>query len=222
MSLSLKALQFPAQSGIADSAIIFIHGLGDTSNGWSFFRQMALARSNPIYKNAKFIFPQAPDIPITANGGYVMPGWFDLFEFGNPNAKQDIQGFRTSVEKVRQLVLQTIESGIKPERIILGGFSQGAALSLACLPLINDVKLGGVVALSGFMTIKDSVHESVAKFGGNDKLVNRDTPIFQGHGTVDPLIAHQYGKMTSEIMIKEFGFKNLKFHSYSGVAHSAS
>lgn len=72
-SMALKSVIFPA-SGKHTATLIFSHGLGDTGHGWSFLAEQ-LAHAFPY---VKFMFPNAPSIPITLNGGYKMPGWFDV------------------------------------------------------------------------------------------------------------------------------------------------
>merc|ERR1712093_628360 len=69
---SLKSVVANA-TGKHTATLIFSHGLGDTGAGWSFLAEQ-LAGSFP---HVKFMFPNAPNIPITINGGYKMPGWFD-------------------------------------------------------------------------------------------------------------------------------------------------
>ena len=215
MSQLIPAVRVAATAKPAKSAIIFVHGLGDSGSGWSWFPQ--LAKQSNIIKNCdsiNYVFPNAPSMPISANGGYVMPGWFDIYEFGNPDAKQDVEGFHKSCDTLKSLIKEQIEThNIPADKIIIGGFSQGAAVSLGTLALL-DFKVGGVVALSGFSPIKDSLPQVMNK-------ANLETPIFQGHGTADPIINYDYGKQTSELYQK-LGFTNAKFHTYPGVVHSAS
>lgn len=195
------------------ASIIFIHGLGDSGQGWSFLPE--IIRGSGIISNSNeinFVFPNAPTIPITANQGYAMPGWFDIFEFGNINAKQDLKGFLNSIETIKSLINEQIELGINPSRIIIGGFSQGAALALATGAL-SPVKLGGIIGLSGFCPISSHIEKSFSS-------ANLATPFFQGHGTVDPMVNFSVGKESSEFY-KKIGFTNYTFNSYPGVAHSA-
>ncbi|CAK9441579.1 uncharacterized protein LODBEIA_P54470 [Lodderomyces beijingensis] len=219
----ISAIRVPATSAPAKAAIIFVHGLGDSGQGWSFLPQF-INRSglipHEISSSINYVFPNAPSIPITVNGGVSMPGWFDLYEFGNPNARQDVVGFFKSVSDVIKALIdeQVNKFNIPAENIIIGGFSQGAALSLATLATLN-FKIGGVVALSGFVT-PPVAQELEAKYLVKD--VNYNTPVFQGHGTEDPLIAFAFAEKTAEYYKDKLGFKNLQFHAYKGIAHSAS
>lgn len=222
MSL-ISAIKTPATTTPAKAAIIFLHGLGDSGDGWSFLPQIINQTKlipTDVANSINYVFPNAPQIPITVNGGMRMPGWFDIYEFGNPNARQDVVGFfKTITDVVKELIDEQINKyNIPAEKIIIGGFSQGAAISLATLATLN-FKIGGVVALSGFCS-PPVAEELEQKYLVSD--VNFNTPVFQGHGTADPIIAYDFGKKTSEYYKTKLGFKNLQFHTYSGVAHSAS
>lgn len=216
MSQLISAIRVPASAKPAKAAIIFVHGLGDSGEGWSWFPQLvSLSGLIKNHEAINYVFPNAPSLPITANGGYIMPGWFDIYEFNNPNAKQDVAGFLKSSEVIKELIREQLEvNNIPPEKIIIGGFSQGAAVALATASLL-DHKIGGVVALSGFCPASDAISKLHDKSGANFK-----TPIFQGHGTADPVINFEIGKQTSEFY-QNLGFKSYSFKSYSGVGHSA-
>lgn len=215
--MSLPALRIPARSGTPDAAVIFLHGLGDSSDGWLFFPLMALQRPSDVYKNINFVFPQAPTRPITVNGGHRMTGWFDIYQFGTPDGPKDTEGLVESVGKLQKYVEEQVLAGIRPERILVGGFSQGAAVSLSALPLSPELGIGGVIALSGFVPVREHI-ELVLKV--KDAVPNTNVPVFQGHGTADPVIAYQYGEMLGKFL-KTLGYE-LKFHGYPGVVHSAS
>lgn len=172
--------------------------------------QTGLFKSQP---NTNFVFPNAPSIPITVNAGMRMPGWFDIYEFNNANAKQDEDGFYKSCEYLKSLITEQHEKHQIPfDQIVIGGFSQGAAVSMATLAML-DQKIGGLVALSGFLPAADSLKQKV-------QSANFSTPVFQGHGDLDPLIQLPYGEKTAEFF-KGLGFTNWKFNVYEGVPHSA-
>ncbi|ODV66645.1 acyl-protein thioesterase 1 [Hyphopichia burtonii NRRL Y-1933] len=211
----INAVRTPALKSPAKAAIIFCHGLGDTGSGWSFFNQ--LINQSKLVKNHEtinYVYPNAPTMPVSVNFGMSMTSWFDMFGF-TPDSQQDTEGFLKSIEVLKQAIKEQIEvHNVPSEKIIIGGFSQGAAISLATLALL-DIKIGGVVALSGFVTIKDKIKE----LHRND--INHETPIFQGHGIQDDLVLCEYGEKTSDFY-KSLGFSNYQFKKYNGVGHSAS
>lgn len=204
-------------SSTAKAAIIFIHGLGDSGEGWLWFpqviQQTGLVKS---YSDINFVFPNAPTLPITVNGGMRMPAWFDIYEFGNPDAKQDVDGFLKSCNVVKELIQEQIDKHHVPaEKIIIGGFSQGAAVSMATLALL-DFKIGGLVALSGFCPVRKTIADKHNAAGANF-----NTPVFQGHGDMDPVINFSYGKDSAKFY-QSLGFSEWEFHEYAGVAHSTN
>ncbi|OBA21891.1 Phospholipase/carboxylesterase [Metschnikowia bicuspidata var. bicuspidata NRRL YB-4993] len=214
--MSVTSVRLPA-SKTAKKAIIFLHGLGDSGQGWSWFpqvmKQTGLLKSQD---EVNFVFPNAPEIPISVNNGYRMPGWFDIYQFGGSSPKQDREGFLKSCDVVKALIQEQMDTfSIAPENIIIGGFSQGSALSMAALALL-DIKIGGVVALSGFCPIPEAIKELHNKNG-----VNFETPVFQGHGDEDPIIGHSVGQDASKFY-QDLGFKNWTFNTYRGVAHSTN
>jgi lysophospholipase-2 len=77
--MALKTLIVPAKQAHT-ATVIFAHGLGDTGHGWSFLADQL----GPVFPHVKFCFPHAPMRPITLNGGYKMPGWFDIRYVGPP------------------------------------------------------------------------------------------------------------------------------------------
>ncbi|KAI3404742.1 hypothetical protein KGF56_002445 [Candida oxycetoniae] len=205
------------------ACLIFLHGLGDTGEGWSFLsRVIRQSRLIPaeVGNSTCFIFPDAPQLNITVNNGMLLPAWFDIYEFGNPNAEQDVAGFfKTCTTVLKALVDDQINrQHIPAEKIIIGGFSQGAAIALATLALL-DYKIGGVIALSGFIT--PAVAQELEK-KHLVKHVNYETPIFQGHGKADSMISYRFGEKTCTYYKNKLGFKNLEFHGYSRVSHGAS
>lgn len=213
--MSISCVRVPATK-TANAAVIFVHGLGDSGDGWSWLPQL-VRQTNLVKSHAEvnYIFPNAPMLPITANGGMTMPGWFDIYDFG-PGAKQDVEGFLKSCEVIKLLVKDQIEKhNIPSERIILGGFSQGSALSMAVLSLL-DVKIGGIVAISGFCPVAEALLKKCDKTG-----VNFDTPVFQGHGTADPIVPLAFGEHARDFY-KGCGYKKWDFHTYAGVAHSTN
>lgn len=57
------------------AAVIFLHGLGDNGDGWSFLEKQ-FARSMPY---VDWEFPTAPTMPVTIAGGRAMNAWYDLW-----------------------------------------------------------------------------------------------------------------------------------------------
>lgn len=200
----------------ATHALIFLHGLGDSGHGWSFLGQHLQAMDPIAFQSTTFIFPTAPTIGITANGGHPMNAWFDLMEWDPEMRQFDNAGYlKTLNSVVKDYVKHAMDEGIPAENIILGGFSQGAAIALGSA-ISLPWKLGGFISLSGFISCHKELFVKLDK-----DLHNKDTPIFHGHGDADPVVAVSRGKGSLDWIIGTYGFQKAEFHTYKGLQHSA-
>ena len=211
--MALNAIRVAAKSQPAKQSILVFHGLGDSGSGWSFLADYL--QRDPSFAHTRFVFPNAPNMCIDANGGAVMPAWFNIFEWGNLNAKIDVEGIKSSLKVIESFIQAEIDDGIAPENIILGGFSQGAALTLASAVSLEH-KLGGFFALSGFSRLHQKDFEPI------EKNKNQDSPIFHGHGTHDPVIPIQVGRDAHQFFQNNYHLSDYTFKAYNGMAHSTS
>ena len=129
-------------SSVHKSTVILLHGLGDSGHGW----QSAAEMLSSFLPNTKWILPSAPNIKVTCNFGAIMPGWYDILSL-SPNSKEDEPGLYKSIGFLSTLVSQEISCGIPSDKILLAGFSQGAALSLL-YGISTNVKLVCILLLN--------------------------------------------------------------------------
>jgi predicted esterase len=165
------------------------------------------------FEEIAFIFPNAPVIPITVNGGMRMPGWYDIAGFDDLTQAHDQGGILRTRDYFNSLIKQEIEKGIPSERIMLGGFSQGGAISIFTGITCPD-KLAGIFGLSSYLLMHGKIKEYIPADNPN-----KDTPIFMGHGDADPLVIYEWGQMTAQAL-KDMGW-TVNFNTYKGLAHSA-
>jgi phospholipase/carboxylesterase len=192
-------------SSKADAAVIWLHGLGADSS--DFVGIVDYLRLPPNHK-VRFIFPNAPHRSITINNGMRMRAWYDIFDLSMVR-KEDQQGIADSEKILLGLIQQELDCGIPSERIILAGFSQGAAMALYS-GLRYPLKLGGIVALSGYLPVQET-------FVAEKHFANRDTPIFMAHGIFDPVVPLQIGKNAAQFLMDNN--YNVNMHTYS-IAHT--
>jgi len=174
--------------------VIWMHGLG--ADCWDFVpivKELGVPPDLPL----RFIFPQAPSRPITINGGHVMPGWYDI-SMAELERKADESGIRASQLAINTLIEREISRGIGADRIVLAGFSQGGAIALQCA-LRSRHKLGGVMALSTYLTLADSL-------GAERTLTNAGMPILMAHGTQDPVVPLSLAR-TSKATLASHGYQ---------------
>jgi len=183
-------------------SIIWMHGLGD--HGSSFVplvREFNLSGCPAI----RFIFPHAPERPVTVNGGYEMRAWYDIFGGFEGGDLEDQAGIKESQELVEQLIEQEKARGIPADKIILAGFSQGCAMALET-GLCYPEKLGGVLALSGYIPM-------LPTFKDRYNSVNKNTPVFLAHGTYDDVVPVSRAKDALK-MLTELG-QQVEWHEYA-------
>lgn len=191
------------------SATMFLlHGLGDTAAGWAD----AAAHFSGSLPEVKFILPTAPTQPVSLNGGMPMPSWYDIQGL-DERAEEACEGIEESRTRIVELIGKEVDAGITHGRIVLGGFSQGAALSLyAGLQL--EAQLGGVIAMSGYMPKPEAWRAGLTAQG-------RATPVLQCHGDLDPMVKLAWAEAAQQLMQEE-GVSQLEFKVYKGMPHSAT
>ncbi|MCJ1353306.1 MAG: hypothetical protein MMC33_003291 [Icmadophila ericetorum] len=199
------------------ATVIFAHGLGDTGAGW-----MSLAenwRRRGKFEEVEFVFPNAPTIPITVNWNEKMPGWYDIVRdrqtttFNDLQSAHDEPGITRSRDYFQSLIKVEVDKGIPSSRIVIGGFSQGGAMSLFT-GLTVPYKLAGFFGLSSYLLM----HKKIKDFIPADNP-NKETPIFMGHGDADPLVKYDWGVRTAEAL-RQWGYK-VDLKTYRGLQHSA-
>jgi phospholipase/carboxylesterase len=182
------------------AAVIWLHGLGADGNDFaSLVPQLDIAGCPPI----RFIFPPAPSMPVTINGGYVMPAWYDILAADMVN-REDAGGIQRSALAVERLIAQEVARGIHPSNIVLAGFSQGSAMALHT-GLRHPERLAGIMALSGYLPLAATliVERSPA---------NQHTPIFMAHGTADPVVAISRAEASRQALL-DLGYP-VQWHTY--------
>ncbi|MEL0082921.1 MAG: alpha/beta fold hydrolase [Gammaproteobacteria bacterium] len=181
-------------------SVIWLHGLGASGHD---FEPIVPELKLPESLAVRFIFPHAPERPVTINNGMVMPAWYDItgLDF---DKRADLDGFVNSGALVEAFIASEIDKGIPAERILLAGFSQGGALALHT-GLRYPQRLAGVMALSTYLATGTSLAEE-------GSLANRDIPILYAHGLQDPMIPLGQA-MKSRDRLKELGY-DVEWHQY--------
>jgi phospholipase/carboxylesterase len=191
-------------TGPARAAVIWLHGLG--ADGHDFEGIVPELRL-PADLAVRFVLPHAPAIPVTINGGFVMPAWYDIRE-SDLDRRGDRDGLLLSVERVRALVDREEERGVPSSRIVVAGFSQGGAVALH-LGLTEPRPLAGILGISTYLVDRD---ESGPPAGARPK-----PPIFLAHGTQDPMVPLAGGE-EARAVLEKLGYA-VDWHTYP-MAHA--
>ena len=182
------------------AAVIWLHGLGADGHDFAgLVPELDLSNCPPI----RFVFPHAPSMPVTVNGSYVMPAWYDIL---GPDlvSQQDAAGIQASERAIVALIAQEVARGIPAERIVLAGFSQGCAMALHTALRLPQ-KLAGIMALSGYLPLAD-------RLTAERHPANGSTPVFMAHGTQDPVVVIARGEASRDALAA-LG-QPVEWHSY--------
>lgn len=165
----------PGDSPVA--TIIIMHGLG--ADGHDFVpiaEQLDLSSVGPV----RFLFPFAPVIPVSINGGMAMPAWYDILS-ADLVRREDEVGLRQSRLQVEELIASEKARGMAANRIVLAGFSQGCAMALM-VGLRHPEALAGIVGMSGYLPL-------AATLAAEHTQASLSTPVFMAHGSRDGVVA---------------------------------
>ncbi len=197
--MSLQVIE--AQTGENPVAsIIIMHGLG--ADGRDFLpvaEQLDLSSVGPV----RFLFPNAPVMPVSINGGYEMPAWYDILN-ADLVRREDEAGLRQSQAMIEALIAGEKARGIPARRIVVAGFSQGCAMTLM-VGLRHVEPLAGMICMSGYLPLAD-------KTAAERSLASQQVPIFMGHGTHDGVVALPRAEASRDAL-KAMGYA-VEWHSY--------
>ncbi len=171
------------------TTILVLHGLG--ADGYDFVpicNELDLTAIGPV----RYVFPHAPQRPVTINNGYVMRAWYDILGV-DLQRHEDEAGLRESQRQIAELIDQERARGIPAERIVVMGFSQGCAMALMTA-LRYPHRLAGAVGLSGYVPL-------AATTAAERDDANATLPIFMAHGTQDPIVAVARGIASRETLV---------------------
>ncbi len=172
------------------ASLIVLHGLGADGNDFvPVCEALKLSAIGPV----RFVLPHAPSMPVTVNGGYVMPAWYDIFGPDLTARGEDEAGLRRSQEGIDALIQRERARGVPASRIVLAGFSQGCAMTLLA-GLRHPERLAGLVGMSGYLPL-------AAKTAAERAPANADLPVFLAHGQQDPVVPMARGAATRDALV---------------------
>ncbi|KLD76549.1 alpha/beta hydrolase [Xanthomonas hyacinthi] len=168
--------------------VLWLHGLGADGHD---FAPLVPELLRPGWPALRFVFPHAPVRAVTINNGVRMRAWYDIVspDFSN---RADSAGVAASVVLVEELIAREHARGVPAERLLLAGFSQGGAITLAA-GLRRERPLAGLIALSSYLPEV----AGVARWHAPAAL---SQPLFMAHGQGDPVIPQAYAEQTAQAL----------------------
>jgi phospholipase/carboxylesterase len=187
----------------AEASVIWMHGLGADGHDFaSLPSQLGVAQNLAI----RYVFPHAPIIPVTLNMGMRMRAWYDIVSLDARG--QDETGIRRSATSIADLIACEVERGVPSSRIVLAGFSQGAAMALYT-GLRHAAPLAGILALSGYLPLHEALPVEASE-------ANQQVEILYAHGQHDNVVPYDLGHGSAELL-RAAGYA-VEWHEYA-MAH---
>ena len=142
-----------------------------------------------------------------------MPAWYDIV--GGERNNETYDGIDESCSMIKTILRDTHETrGIPYSKMMLAGFSQGAAMSLFTgMQLEKDMSpLAGIVLLSGYLPLAKRASQAPEGLG--------QFPILHLHGDEDGTVPHELA-FESKRKLEELGASYV-VKMYKGLGHSIS
>ncbi len=207
MPALLQCVEVGPRAGAPTGAVLWLHGLG--ASGHDFEPVVPMLQQPGL----RFVFPHAPQLPVTINGDMVMPAWYDIRTMERTPDRESPADIRASAELVEALLQREKDRGVPAERIVLAGFSQGAAMALH-VGMRHAETLAGVMVLSGYQLLTDT-------FEAERSPANRATPMLFCHGQLDPMLPLDQGRAAHDAMRAAMPDATIEWHDFP-IAHEVS
>ena len=181
----------------ANASVIWLHGLGASGDDFSpIVPALGLAKKKECENlHIRYVFPHAPSIPVSINGGMAMPAWYDIISI-DVERKINEEQFAQSCKQVTDLIEREIERGVASDKIVLAGFSQGGAVAYQAA-LSFEKPLAGLMAMSTYIASKHSIALQEA---------NKNLAISIFHGSQDNVVPESLGQQALT-HLQELGFQ---------------
>ena len=197
--MSLETIEVhPAGDAVA--SVIILHGLGaDGTDFLPMCDQLDLTAVGPV----RYLLPRAPVRPVTINGGHRMRAWYDVLG-AQLDKREDETGLRATMRQVQLLIEREVARGVPARRIVLGGFSQGCAMTLLA-GLRYPQRLAGLLGMSGYLPL-------AASTAADRHAANAEVPVFLAHGQRDGVIGLDRAVASRDALAK-LGYR-VEWHEY--------
>ena len=193
-------IEIPPAAFPEEGCVIWLHGLGASGDD---FVPVVPHLNLP---HVRFIFPHAPQSPVTINNGWVMRSWYDIRTLGASDERESEEDIENSHRRITSLIDAEVERGLSPNQIVLAGFSQGAAMALHT-GLRYPASLKGIIALSGYMLLP-------ARFEEEAHLANTETPLLLCHGSEDSVVPITRGQAAHQKILAASENRDLQWREY--------
>lgn len=164
-------------AGDPEGLLVLLHGRG--------------ADENDLFPLLDMLDPQRRLLGITPRGPLSLPPggahWYQVFRVGYPDPATFFPTYELLTGWFDDLLAA---EGFAHDRVVVGGFSQGAVMSYALGLGAARPRPATVLAFSGFIPTVDGFDIDLSDLSGY--------PVAIGHGTYDPVIEVGWGRIAKD------------------------
>jgi predicted esterase len=215
------------------ATFIFLHGFADEAEGLplGLAQQFQFHNKLPYFK---WLLPNAPIHPTARVRAWYAPKALSSVKLEVPgmdvSAEEDPDdeaGIIKTCAYIDDMVKQEIENGVEPNRIVVGGFSQGCAISLVWSQVgkMRD-KVAGVVGMSGYFPLADRIDalrtERRIDKKEEEGVEEKKMQYFYIHGTADAMVPMKLFVEGVEKLSKYVNRDDIEGHVYQDMGHSTN
>jgi phospholipase/carboxylesterase len=176
---SLTYLERPAAAA-PEGLLVLHHGRGTEERDL-----LGLADALDPERRLRVVTPRAP-LSLPGSPGY---HWYLVPRVGYPD-HDTFHAARAALAELHDGLWE--ETGVGPERTVLGGFSMGSVMSYAMGLGADRPAVAGILACSGFIPIVDDWEPSLAD--------RQQTRAFVAHGRRDPIIEVEFARRARDLL----------------------
>ncbi len=165
-------------AGEPEGLLVLFHGRG--------------ADEHDLFPLLDALDPERRLLGVTPRGPLSLPPggahWYAVREIGYPDPETFLPTYAAVSGWLDALADET---GLGPERTVLGGFSQGAVMTYALGLGRGRPRPAGLIALSGFIPTVEGFELDLEK---------PLPPVAIGHGTLDPVISVEWSRRARQLL----------------------
>jgi phospholipase/carboxylesterase len=169
-----------AAEGEPEGLLVLHHGRGTEERDL-----LGLADALDPGRRLRVVTPRAP-LSLPGSPGY---HWYLVPRVGYPDP-ETFHAARAALAELHDRLWE--ETGVGPERTVLGGFSMGSVMSYAMGLGAERPAVAGILAFSGFVPVVEDWEPSLAD--------RRSTRVFIAHGRRDPIMEVGFARRARDLL----------------------
>lgn len=169
------------------AVIVLLHGV----RGFAVDAKVRadIAVESGLLPGVRFVVPQAP-VQFVQLLNATVPSWFNLLS-NTADGAQAVDEIIEAANNIDGLMdIQRLVYGIRPERVLVWGISQGGGLATT---IYLRHRVGAAIVFGGFLPIANTYPAALSD-------ASKDAPLLMFHGGKDVIVPFEIAKLSADVM----------------------